>query len=196
MNNEINSGKETFCNGDGKRLEESLLGKIEVVKATTEGEIKFLTTLVKENDKRYAEKSKNQDEAVEKAFISAQTAIDKSEANQTKINDGTYVKLTDLTNLLSEKLSIIDFQTSYKQLIEGQTRTDLALKDKVDISNYNLNNNNIQKQVDELRLNAAKLDGKASQESVNQAAGRAQWGIILSAVSAIIATLSVIIRFI
>lgn len=173
----------TFCDKDARRLEDSLMGKIQVVKAELEGKIEPLKTLVTENDKRYAEKFKSQDEGVDKAFTSAQTAIDKSEANQTKINDGTYVKLTDITGLLAAKMGTVDYQTAQKQVIESIIRFDLTLKDKVDTSIYNINNLNLQKQIDELKLSQSgtKERGVGATEGWVKA-----WALVSSVISVIL----------
>lgn len=52
----------------------------------------------------------------------------------------------------------------------------------------------IQKQVEDLKLSRANLEGKATQESVNAVSGKAQFGIILAVVSTALAVFNFISR--
>lgn len=131
---------------------------------------------------------------------SALAAADKATLKAEIATEKRFESVNEFRSTLSDQAAkfIIrsEFELVVNRLEEDIKNLALAKAELVSIVTYDEAHKNLLKQVDELRLSRATLEGKASQESVSQVSTRAQLGILFGAIGTILAVAGFIINFI
>jgi hypothetical protein len=109
-----------------------------------------------------------QEKAVAAAFLASDKAIIKAEEAQKEYNS----RSNEFRGQLDDQAKTLMPRSETSGLLKG-------VDDRFDI---------VQKQVDDLRLSKAQLEGKASQQSVNQA-------LVISVLGVVIGIIGIILRF-
>jgi hypothetical protein len=153
-----------------------------------------LHTEIQANDRLYQAKFLSSENAVKEAFVSSQSAINKSEVGQEKRSDAVYVSISALQKALSEVISRGEFVLANKNVDE---KYDIIKKSVYDIqmimntfltvSAYEIRHRELQNQVDDLK------DLMANNSAKNTGVGQG-WGTAVVVISVVIAIVTVLFK--
>lgn len=150
-----------------------------------------LTNLEKSVDARF----KGVEATTKSALDAADRAVSKAEAATEKRFEGVNEFRATLSDQASKFIIRSEFDLVVDRLEQDIKNLVLTRGEMVPAKAYDAAHKDLQKQVEDLKLSRALLEGKASQESVQQVSNRAQLGILFGAIGTIIGVLGFITRF-
>lgn len=124
----------------------------------------------------------------DKAVSVALTTLDKRLESMNEFRD-------TLRDQAAKFIIRTEFELVVSRLEQDIKNLEAARALMVTVTTYNAAHSDLQKQVEELRLSKAVLEGKASQESVNQVSSRAQFGLLFGVIATVIAVINFASRF-
>lgn len=135
-------------------------------------------------------------QATKEALSSSNKAIDKSDIAMEKRFDSVNEFRSTLSDQAAKFIIRTEFELVVNRLEQDIKNLALARTELVSADTYFTAHKDLQKQVDDLKLNRANLAGKASEESVNTVSSRAQLGLMFGAIGTLLGILGFVFRFI
>lgn len=155
-----------------------------------------ILSLINANDKNYNQRFENVIQATQSALSAADRAVNKAES----ATERRFESVNEFRQTLSDQAAKFIIRSEFDLVVDRleQDIKNLMITrgEMVATKTYDAAHSDLQKQVDELRLSRATLEGKASQESVNQVSTRALLSMILAVIGTVISVVGFIVGFV